>query len=89
MLSIQTHGKIDDPNRYTFGDCRVYMRTTDQMLEMFKDHPKMLFGMLAKLPICVILILKLINSFSQNLKSHKNIRKKPFLNICAKKAYKN
>ncbi len=38
MLSIQTHGKIDDPNRYSFGDCRVWMRNTDQMLEIFKDH---------------------------------------------------
>ncbi|MFI5333515.1 MAG: DNA polymerase III subunit alpha, partial [Candidatus Babeliales bacterium] len=23
---------------YTFGDCRVYMRTTDEMLTIFKDH---------------------------------------------------
>lgn len=38
MLSIQTHGKITDPNRYSFGDCRVYMRTTQQMLEEFKGH---------------------------------------------------
>ena len=28
MLSIQTHGKITDPKRYTFGDCRVHLRTT-------------------------------------------------------------
>ena len=27
MLSIQTHDKISNPDRYTFGDCRVYMRT--------------------------------------------------------------
>jgi len=40
MLSIQTHGKITDSNRYTFGDCRVYMRTAEQMLEIFKDHPE-------------------------------------------------
>ena len=38
MLSIQTHEKIDNPNRFSFGDCRAYMRTTDQMLEEFKDH---------------------------------------------------
>lgn len=39
MLSIQTQGKLTDPNRYTFGDCRVHLRTTEQMLELFKDHP--------------------------------------------------
>ncbi len=27
MLSIQTHDKISNPERYSFGDCRVYMRT--------------------------------------------------------------
>lgn len=38
MLSIQTHNKIDDPNRFTFGQCRAYMRTQDEMLAIFKDH---------------------------------------------------
>lgn len=40
MLSIQTHDKLSNPDRYTFGDCRVFMRTADQMLEIFKDHPE-------------------------------------------------
>lgn len=40
MLSIQTHDKISNPDRYTFGDCRVFMRTEQQMLELFKDHPE-------------------------------------------------
>ena len=40
MLAIQTHDKINNPNRYTFGDCRVYMRTTEEMLAIFKDHPE-------------------------------------------------
>lgn len=38
MLSIQTQGKLTDPNRYTFGDCRVHLRTTEEMLKVFKDH---------------------------------------------------
>ncbi len=38
MLAIQTQNKITDPNRFTFGDCRVHMRTTNEMLEIFKDH---------------------------------------------------
>ena len=38
MLSIQTHDKIINPDRYSFGDCRVYMRTTQEMLEIFKDN---------------------------------------------------
>ncbi len=40
MLSIQTHDKMSNPDRYTFGDCRVFMRTTQEMLEIFKDHPE-------------------------------------------------
>ncbi|MFI5333229.1 MAG: PHP domain-containing protein, partial [Candidatus Babeliales bacterium] len=38
MLAIQTHDKMSNPDRYTFGDCRVYMRTADEMLTIFKDH---------------------------------------------------
>ncbi len=38
LLAIQTHDKIDNPDRYTFGDCRVHLRTVDEMLELFKDH---------------------------------------------------
>lgn len=38
MLALQTHAKMDDPKRYTFGDCRVYMRTQEEMLTIFKDH---------------------------------------------------
>ena len=38
LLAIQTHDKIDNPNRYSFGDCRVHLRTKQEMLELFKDH---------------------------------------------------
>lgn len=38
MLAIQTHDKMDNPDRYTFGDCRVYLRTQEQMLAIFKEH---------------------------------------------------
>lgn len=38
MLAIQTHHKMTDPDRFSFGDCRVHMRTTEQMLEIFKEH---------------------------------------------------
>jgi DNA polymerase III subunit alpha len=38
MLAIQTHDKIDNSDRYTFGDCRVYLRTQDEMLHIFKEH---------------------------------------------------
>jgi DNA polymerase-3 subunit alpha len=40
MLAIQTHHKMSDPARFTFGDCRVHIRTTEEMLELFKDHPE-------------------------------------------------
>ena len=38
MLAIQTHDKMDNHDRYTFGDCRVYMRTADEMLAQFPGH---------------------------------------------------
>jgi DNA polymerase III subunit alpha len=38
MLALQTHDKMENPNRYSFGDCRVFMRTQDEMLTLFKDH---------------------------------------------------
>lgn len=38
MLSVQTQSKLTDPNRFSFGDCRAYMRSTEQMLDEFKDH---------------------------------------------------
>jgi DNA polymerase III subunit alpha len=40
MLCIQTQNKFSDPDRFTFGDCRVHMRTEQEMLELFKDHPE-------------------------------------------------
>ncbi len=44
MLSIQTHGRIDDPNRYTFGDCRVRLRNTQEMLDLFPEHPSAIWN---------------------------------------------
>lgn len=38
MLAIQTQDKMSNASRYTFGDCRVHIRTQDEMLELFKDH---------------------------------------------------
>lgn len=38
MLAIQTHHKITDPDRFTFGNCRAHIRTKEEMLEIFKDH---------------------------------------------------
>src|SRR3990167_667129 len=40
MLCIQTHHKITDENRFSFGPCKTYMRSTEEMLELFKDHPE-------------------------------------------------
>jgi DNA polymerase-3 subunit alpha len=38
MLAIQTHDLLDNPDRYTFGNCRVHMRSTDEMLALFPGH---------------------------------------------------
>lgn len=38
LLCIGTHAKFDEPDRYSFGSCRTYMRTPNEMLELFKEH---------------------------------------------------
>lgn len=38
MLAIQTHHKLSDPDRFTFGDCRVHLRSVDEMLNAFVGH---------------------------------------------------
>lgn len=44
MLSIQTHDKLSNPTRYTFGDCRVFMRTQDEMLSLFNAHEQAIWN---------------------------------------------
>ncbi|MFC1841450.1 DNA polymerase III subunit alpha [Candidatus Dependentiae bacterium] len=44
LLAIQTHDKIDNPDRYTFGDCRVHLRTEAEMLQEFKDHEQAIYN---------------------------------------------
>lgn len=38
MLSIQTQHKITDPDRFTFGSVRAYIKTPDEMLTLFPQH---------------------------------------------------
>ncbi|MCX5924995.1 MAG: DNA polymerase III subunit alpha [Candidatus Dependentiae bacterium] len=38
MLAIQTHDQVSSHDRYTFGDCRVHMRTAQEMCQEFKGH---------------------------------------------------
>ncbi len=40
FLAIQTQHKLTDPDRFTFGEARCFMRTQQQMLEIFADHPQ-------------------------------------------------
>lgn len=40
MLAIQTHAKMSDTQRFSFGDCRVHMRTEQEMLDIFSGHPE-------------------------------------------------
>jgi DNA polymerase III subunit alpha len=40
MLSIQTKDQIDNPDRFSFGECHPYVRTTQEMLEAFPDCPE-------------------------------------------------
>ncbi len=44
MLCIQTHHKMEDSGRMTFGQCRPWMRSTAQMLEAFVGHEETLWN---------------------------------------------
>ncbi len=38
MLSIQTKDQLSNPDRFSFGDCYPYVRTTQEMLNAFPDN---------------------------------------------------
>jgi len=44
MLCIQTHHKTDDEDRFTFGKCRPWVRTTEEMLSAFKGHEEVVWN---------------------------------------------
>ena len=44
MLALQTGKKWDDPTRFTFGECRAYMRSEQEMLEIFKGHEQAVYN---------------------------------------------
>ncbi|HSW75648.1 MAG TPA: DNA polymerase III subunit alpha [Candidatus Saccharimonadales bacterium] len=44
MLAIGTGKRFDDPTRFSFGQCRAYMRSEAEMLEIFKDHPQAVYN---------------------------------------------
>lgn len=43
MLSIQTHAKLTDTDRFTFGDVRAHIRTETEMLATFPDKPELIY----------------------------------------------
>lgn len=44
MLAIQTQDKIDNPDRYSFGDCRVHLRSQEDMLAQLPEHETAIFN---------------------------------------------
>ncbi len=44
MLAIQTKATIDDPKRFSFGDCRVFVRSQEQMLNAFPENPEAIWN---------------------------------------------
>lgn len=49
MLAVQTKDQITNPERYTFGDCNVYVRSTQEMLDAFPSNHDLVWntGMIA------------------------------------------
>lgn len=43
MLAIQTHHKLADPDRMTFGNCRVHLRPTEEMVNIFASHEQVVW----------------------------------------------
>lgn len=44
MLAIGTGKRFDDPTRFSFKECRAYMRSPEEMLEIFKDYPEAVYN---------------------------------------------
>ena len=44
MLAIGTGKRFDDPTRFSFKECRAYMRSPEEMLEIFKDNPELVYN---------------------------------------------
>ena len=44
MLCINTHAKITDPDRYSFGECVVPMWSTQEMLDFFPKHHEAIYN---------------------------------------------
>ncbi len=44
MLSIQTKGMLTDEKRFTFGDFRGFLKTTEQMLAAFPNNPEVVWN---------------------------------------------
>lgn len=88
MLSIQTHDKISNLDRYSFGDCRVFMRTTQEMLEIFKDHPEAVWNAGVIADQCTF-DFQTGTLFFLNSKFLLIIRKIVFLDIYAIKDFRN
>ncbi len=38
MLAVQTHAKLSDDDRFSFGALRAYLKSPDEVKELFKDH---------------------------------------------------
>ena len=80
MLSIQTGKQFDDPNRFSFGDCRAYMRT-EEMLKEFPDHPEAVYNT-GKIAVMCTLNSKQTNCSFQNLKFLKATDVEYFQELC-------
>lgn len=44
MLAIGTGKRFDDPTRFSFGECRAYMRSEQEMLDIFKGHEQAVYN---------------------------------------------
>lgn len=44
MLAIGTGKRFDDPTRFSFKECRAFMRSEQQMLEIFPNNPEVIYN---------------------------------------------
>lgn len=44
MLAVQTKDVMSNPDRFSFGDCKAFVRTTDEMLSAFPQNPEVVWN---------------------------------------------
>jgi DNA polymerase-3 subunit alpha len=65
LLCVQTAGSINDPKRFKFDSDQFFVKSADEMVEVFKDNPEVVSRTMAIAERCNLKINKVDNPFPE------------------------